>query len=78
MSLGPELESRPCFLAPVERFYLCLKGHDPELVRLLGLDRVRREKPSLKPLYVHSDPKLSWSDSPVLHSLMRFLVTIEI
>jgi hypothetical protein len=28
------LGSRPCFLGLVEHFYMCLKGQDPEMVRL--------------------------------------------
>ena len=48
--LGLELGSRPCSLGPVECFYMCLEGWNPEMVRLLGLDRVQREKPYLEPL----------------------------
>jgi hypothetical protein len=48
---------------------MCLKGQDPEMVRLLGPDWVRIEKSSLEHLCVHPDPKLSWfrpqSDSRV-------------
>ena len=48
--LGLVLGSRPYFLGSVERFYMCLKGHDPELVLLVGPDQVWRKKPSLEHL----------------------------
>jgi hypothetical protein len=36
---------------------MCLKGQDPELVWMLGLNPVEREKPSLEPLCIAPDPK---------------------
>jgi hypothetical protein len=52
--------------------FMCLKGQDPELVRMLGLNPVQREKPSLEPLYIALDPE---GVGPILGSgcWVRFL-----
>jgi hypothetical protein len=34
-----------CSLGLVKCFYMCLAGQDPEMVQLLGPDRVWRENP---------------------------------
>jgi hypothetical protein len=36
---------------------MCLKGQDPELVRMLGLNAIERENPSLEPLCIAPDPE---------------------
>jgi hypothetical protein len=65
--LGPD----PIFCVRLSAF-ICLKGQDPELVRMLGPNSVQREKPSLEPLYIAPNPE---GVGPVLGSgcWVRFL-----